>query len=153
METVDETLGDTTSCGSEGLEIYSPTQQQVNPSSYTGDNPGLGNPGSSPSPPGSSSGMYSLRWNGFEGQVTGSLMSLYSSEELTDVTLACDDGVPIKAHKLILAMSSTFFKQIFKVIKGFLHFLQIRIIMKNYHNFTSFLFRAMTHSFLNYGSL
>jgi hypothetical protein len=94
----------TCSGGSEGLEIHSPSHQ--------GAGQGGGAAAASTTPPRS---MFSLKWNGFEHQVTASLCSLYASEELADVTLACDDGQLIKAHKVILALSSTFFRKIFKV--------------------------------------
>ena len=38
--------------------------------------------------------------------------NLLDDEDFTDVTLACDDGQLVKAHKVILASASTFFKRI-----------------------------------------
>ena len=38
--------------------------------------------------------------------------NLLDDEDFTDVTLACDDGQLVKAHKVILAAASTFFKRI-----------------------------------------
>ena len=35
-------------------------------------------------------------------------------KEFTDVTLACEDGKQVEAHKVILAASSPFFKDILK---------------------------------------
>ena len=38
--------------------------------------------------------------------------NLLDDDDFTDVTLACDDGQLVKAHKVILASASTFFKRI-----------------------------------------
>ena len=38
--------------------------------------------------------------------------NLLDDDDFTDVTLACDDGQLVKAHKVILAAASTFFKRI-----------------------------------------
>ena len=37
--------------------------------------------------------------------------------ELTDVTLACEDGQPVESHKVILAATSPFFQNLFKMNK------------------------------------
>ena len=37
---------------------------------------------------------------------------MLNDEDFTDVTLACDDGQLVKAHKVILAAASPFFKRI-----------------------------------------
>ena len=39
-------------------------------------------------------------------------VEIFNSNNLSDVTLVCDDGKEIKAHKLILASCSTFLKEI-----------------------------------------
>ena len=40
--------------------------------------------------------------------------TMFQSEELVDVTLVCDDGRRIKAHKLVLSAGSSYFRQIFR---------------------------------------
>ena len=55
-----------------------------------------------------------LRWNGFEENVNSSFGQFRSSKEFTDVTLACEDGQQMEAHKIILAASSPFFESILK---------------------------------------
>ena len=40
--------------------------------------------------------------------------SLYSDKDLTDVTLVCEDGEEILAHRAILSCGSGFFKDLFK---------------------------------------
>ena len=65
----------------------------------------------------------------FIATVAGSLKSLRDSNELCDVTLACEDET-IEAHKFVLSSNSLFFKEVFKktqpvspfiYLKGILH--------------------------------
>ena len=39
---------------------------------------------------------------------------LWDDKDFTDVTLACEDGKQVEAHKVILASSSPFFQSILK---------------------------------------
>ena len=48
----------------------------------------------------------------FETFTKGTFRNLLNDEDFTDVTLACDDGQLVKAHKVILAAASPFFKRI-----------------------------------------
>ena len=48
----------------------------------------------------------------FETFTNKTFRNLLDDEDFTDVTLACDDGQLVKAHKVILASASTFFKRI-----------------------------------------
>ena len=48
----------------------------------------------------------------FETFTKRTFRNLLNDEDLTDVTLACDDGQLVKAHKVILAAASPFFKRI-----------------------------------------
>ena len=50
-----------------------------------------------------------LKWNGFEDVVKSVFVDLRNDREFTDVTLACDDGQQVEAHKVVLASSSPFF--------------------------------------------
>ncbi|CAL8126456.1 unnamed protein product [Orchesella dallaii] len=56
---------------------------------------------------------YLIRWNRFEEQVCNAFSELFCSDHFVDVTLACD-GEIFKAHKIVLAMSSPFFRRIFQ---------------------------------------
>ena len=58
-----------------------------------------------------------LQWNDFKENVNYAFGSLRNDKELTDVTLACEDGQQIEAHKVILASSSPFFKKILQKSK------------------------------------
>ena len=54
-----------------------------------------------------------LKWNNFQEAVSESFGELRDDKDFTDVTLACEDQT-IKAHRVILASSSPFFKKLFK---------------------------------------
>merc|ERR1712142_1405001 len=65
----------------------------------------------------------------FIAAVVGSIKNLRDSNELCDVTLACEDET-IEAHKFVLSANSLFFKEVFKktqrvspfiYLKGILH--------------------------------
>ena len=47
-----------------------------------------------------------LQWNDFKENVYSACGSLRNDKEFTDVTLACEDGQQLEAHKVILAFST-----------------------------------------------
>ena len=53
-----------------------------------------------------------LQWNDFKDNAINAFGSLRDDNEFADVTLACDDGKQMEAHKVILASSSPFFKNL-----------------------------------------
>ena len=55
-----------------------------------------------------------LQWNDFKENVNFAFGRLREDKEFTDVTLACEDGQQVEAHKVILAASSPFFEKIFE---------------------------------------
>ena len=55
-----------------------------------------------------------LKWKDFEGNIVSSLGQLKGNQDFTDVTLACEDGQQMEAHKFILASSSPFMMDILK---------------------------------------
>ena len=55
-----------------------------------------------------------LKWNDFQENVNSAFGSLREDNEFADVTLACEDGQQIEAHKVILAASSPFFQSLLK---------------------------------------
>ena len=55
-----------------------------------------------------------LQWHDFRENVNSAFGNLRNDKELTDVTLACEDGQQMEAHKAILASSSPFFRKIFQ---------------------------------------
>ena len=55
-----------------------------------------------------------LQWNDFKANVNSAFGRLRDDKEFTDVTLACEDGQQLEAHKVILASSSPFFEKILR---------------------------------------
>ena len=53
-----------------------------------------------------------LKWNDFQENISSYFGDLRNSKDFTDVTLACDDGEQLEAHKVILASSSPIFLEI-----------------------------------------
>ena len=53
-----------------------------------------------------------LQWNDFEENVKTAFGNLREDKHFTDVTLACEDGQQLEAHKVILAASSPFFQKL-----------------------------------------
>ena len=56
---------------------------------------------------------FSLKWNDFQSNISKSFELLRNEEYLQDVTLVSDDDCQVKAHKLVLSASSSYFKKIF----------------------------------------
>merc|ERR1712129_594572 len=50
-----------------------------------------------------------LKWNDFQKNALSAFGTLRDDLEFADVTLACEDGQQVEAHKVILASSSPFF--------------------------------------------
>ena len=63
---------------------------------------------------------FSLKWIDFTSNVQKSFQNLRKEEDFFDVTLVGDDSTPVTAHKLVLASSSEYFKNIF--LKNKKHF-------------------------------
>ena len=55
-----------------------------------------------------------LKWNDFQANVSSAFGTLRGDRDLTDVTLACEDGQQVEAHKVILASSSPFFDNLLR---------------------------------------
>ena len=58
-----------------------------------------------------------LQWNDFNENVNSAFQKLRGGKEFTDVTLVCEDGQEMEAHKVILASSSPFFEKILQKSK------------------------------------
>ena len=56
---------------------------------------------------------FCLRWNDFERNISKSFKELRDDKDFFDVTLACDEE-QIKAHKIILASCSPFFRNVLR---------------------------------------
>ena len=55
-----------------------------------------------------------LQWNDFKDNVKVAFANFREDKDFSDVTLACEDGEQVEAHKLVLAASSPFFQNLFK---------------------------------------
>ena len=55
-----------------------------------------------------------LQWNDFQENIKSAFGHLRGTTDFVDVTLACEDGQQIEAHKVILAASCPFFQSILK---------------------------------------
>ena len=60
------------------------------------------------------SGKLCLQWNDYKDNINRAFGSLRKDLDFVDVTLASEDGEQVKAHKIILAASSPFFRNLFK---------------------------------------
>ena len=55
-----------------------------------------------------------LQWNDFKENAIGAFANLREDADFADVTLACEDGKQVEAHKVILAKSSPFFENLLR---------------------------------------
>ena len=55
-----------------------------------------------------------LKWNDFQNNINTTIKALREDTDFADVTLVCEDGEQIEAHKVVLAASSPFFQNLFK---------------------------------------
>ena len=55
-----------------------------------------------------------LQWNDFKENAIDAFQKLRVENDFADVTLACEDGKQVEAHKVILASSSPFFQNLLK---------------------------------------
>ena len=59
-------------------------------------------------------GKLNIKCNYFKENTCVTFGSLREDKDFTDVTLACEDGQQVEAHKVILAGSSPFFQKLLK---------------------------------------
>ena len=57
---------------------------------------------------------FCLKWNDFSGNILSTFSDLRNDKEYHDVTLACEDGTQIEAHKVVLTAGSMFFRNILR---------------------------------------
>ena len=53
-----------------------------------------------------------LQWNDFQDNIKTAFGNLREDNDFADVTLACEDGQQVEAHKVILSASSPFFQKL-----------------------------------------
>ena len=56
--------------------------------------------------------MLCLQWNNFHDNIKGTFRNLREDNDFADVTLVCEDGQQVEAHKVVLAGSSPFFQKL-----------------------------------------
>lgn len=78
-----------------------------------------------------------LRWNDFGDNIQSTFHDLQESQNFTDVTLVCEDGDHMEAHKVILAASSPLFLNILTKLKNPHPMIYMKSIAK--HNLSSVL--------------
>ena len=59
-----------------------------------------------------------FKWSDHGNELSKLSREIFNSDDLTDVTLTCRGGAAFHAHKMVLAASSTYFKNFFKEVKG-----------------------------------
>ena len=52
-----------------------------------------------------------LQRNEFANNISSAFLNLSSDKDFTDVTLVCEDGQQLEAHKLVLISSSPLFRE------------------------------------------
>ena len=60
---------------------------------------------------------FCLKWKDFQQNIVNSFQDLRNDSEVSDVTLVCDGGQQIEAHRIILTRSSACFSSILKLNK------------------------------------
>ena len=55
---------------------------------------------------------FCLKWNDFQNNISEAFGNIREDNHFADVTLACEDGKQVEAHKVILAASSPFFQNL-----------------------------------------
>lgn len=63
--------------------------------------------------------QFFLKWNNFENNLTSGFADLLKQEAMVDVTLAAE-GKIIQAHKVILSICSSYFRNMFQVNNNFI---------------------------------
>ena len=61
---------------------------------------------------------YNLTWRTYTDHLRGMLHEMMKSEELTDVTLVCDDKKQFRAHRVVLSACSSVFESIIDELPG-----------------------------------
>ena len=57
---------------------------------------------------------FCLQWNEFQSSIKTTFRGLRKTDDYADVTLACEDGQQIEAHRILLSSSCLFFRDLLK---------------------------------------
>lgn len=55
-----------------------------------------------------------IEWKKFSESFVADLWQFFNNDEYSDVTIITEDGHEIKSHRILLAMCSTYFRNMFK---------------------------------------
>merc|ERR1712086_1087793 len=75
---------------------------------------------------------FCLKWNDFETNIRDSFRELREEQDYFDVTIACDDGPTLEAHRIILSAGSQLFREIFRKSKHQSPFVYLKGISSGY---------------------
>lgn len=59
-----------------------------------------------------------IEWKQFGESFVADLWQFFNNDEFSDVTITTEDGQAIKSHRILLAMCSTYFRDLFKQNKS-----------------------------------
>lgn len=65
--------------------------------------------------------QYCLKWNNYSASVTSTFRSILAGEDFVDVTLVSSAGDSLKAHRVVLAACSVYFRDILKGLNLWQH--------------------------------
>ena len=84
-----------------------------------------------------------LQWNNFKENITNAFVTLRDDSDFSDVTLVSEDGKQFGAHRLVLALSSPFFQNVFRKAKHAHPLIYMRgMKSKNLQAIIDFLYRG-----------
>ena len=84
-----------------------------------------------------------LQWNNFKENITNAFVTLRDDSDFSDVTLVSEDGKQFGAHRLVLALSSPFFQNVFRKAKHTHPLIYMRgMKSKNLQAIIDFLYRG-----------
>ena len=69
---------------------------------------------------------FSLKWDHFSDNLCSTFAELRTDQDMLDVTLACEDGTQINAHKVVLSSGSTVFKNLLSMKKNSIPIIYMR---------------------------
>lgn len=56
-----------------------------------------------------------IEWQNYGQALGGDVYQFFMSKEYSDVTISTEDGFEIRGHRIILAMCSPYFRDLFKI--------------------------------------
>ena len=89
---------------------------------------------------------FCLKWNDFHKNISSSFRELQLRNDFSDVTLVCEDGQQIEAHKIVLSACSPFFKGVLLKNKNLHPMIYMRgLKAKDLAAFVDFIYQGETN--------